>query len=350
MGHFAPVVAVFECRPAQAVEGVELGDGAVDELGVTADKAHAAFGGVGDLAVADHNLAVGGAETVAAHVVDDAVLDAQFQAADVGGIADDAVGAAVDVAPVEAVAVAGGGEADALPLVGDAVVGLVFKHEVGAVAAQDDGALHGAFGAERAIDTQAGVAVEVEERAGGEGERGAFIDGEAVVNQIGPPGGEGGVGGDMEGAEHHDILAPGGEHHLLLHAVGEGEEELGLQLHGLVAVVDGGREFDEDAQAVALGAVDGLREAVVDVHAIDIDAEALAPAVEETDVGNADAVVVAVIDHEEGGGGADARYDGVEPQGVFGKGQAVARPGVEFLLVHARAEQQRGGENGQQYG
>ena len=140
------------------------------------------------------------------------------------------------------------------------------------------------------------------------------------------------------------------EHHLLLHAVGEGEEELGLQLHGLVAVVDGGREFDEDAQAVALGAVDGLREAVVDVHAIDIDAEALAPAVEETDVGNADAVVVAVIDHEEGGGGADARYDGVEPQGVFGKGQAVARPGVEFLLVHARAEQQRGGENGQQYG
>ena len=81
------VVGHIERIPTVGGEGIELCDGAVDKLVVTAEDIHAVTFGVADLRVAHPGLAVVQPQSVASHIVDDRVLQRESGGVGVGAVA-----------------------------------------------------------------------------------------------------------------------------------------------------------------------------------------------------------------------------------------------------------------------
>ena len=137
---------------------VEAGEGAMDEVVVSAEQIDAMAAGIAEEAVDGGTDGERGLQPVLADIVDDGIGEHEGGGGvkGVGSLEAQTEGGAVDVAVKEDIVLAGRAEDDAAPLGGDAVVGEVAEHVVEPVTPEEDGGVGGAEGMEGAIDTQVG--------------------------------------------------------------------------------------------------------------------------------------------------------------------------------------------------
>lgn len=340
-------VGQVEGVAALGAEGVELGNGAVDEGVCAALDVDTAAQGVADLGADDLRAAVGQHEAGPADVVDDAIgheeQGGRVFARDGGTVAHDAVVAAVYVALRELVVVAVGKEVDAAPAVGCVVVGQVGEHAVGAVAAQDDGPLQRAVGLQGAVDQERDAVVEHKRGALGQRERGAGGHHEGVVDDVGPRRVERAVGGDNLAAQHDDVHARGRQCHLLRGATLQREEQLVLPLTDVVAVLGRQLHLNAHVDAVLAAHLEVLPCPIGQVLPVDVDVEGRFGAQGQLHAADAQALVVAVV-HDEGLRGRAAVGDeGVEGYGVLRHrqlGLGAHRPRVVVVTSTHRYQQE----------
>lgn len=322
------------------IERIELGKGAVLHDDDSAIDKEAVAKGVGELTVEEAGIGVIEGEAGALAVMDDTALHIETMpgGVDSGGVADDGRGGITDLGVKELVAEGGTSEGYAAPLAADSVVGQIGEHMVETVATHKD-----AIGDEGSLDLDA--ALVVEEELGvldAKGHAGSYLHG--AVDDQRPGETEGAVAGEEGIADELGIPGEAAKGHGLLHPTLELEHKVVADLLGHVAHVALGGELDEDADAVVTAnlkvANDGAG-GVVEIGAVDIDAEARLVAVAEVGLGDADAVVVVVIGPEGIGGRADGGEYGVEADGIDREGEERRGAGGERVVVTTACQRQK---------
>ena len=184
----------------------------MSEAITAADEADGAANGVRELAARGLDMAVDSRQQIAAAVGDLRVMDADLASVGGGGQEVEAEGGVAHTDLLKLVVVAGGFEADAAPLARHTVVGQgdVGVDAVEAIAAQGDGAVARALGFEGAGHDEQGLVVEVERGPRLKGEGDALGHCQAVIDQVGASGGQGGIFGvRLATANDPDILPEG---------------------------------------------------------------------------------------------------------------------------------------------
>ena len=294
---------------------------------VPSDEVDRVAGSVGEFAPGGFDAAVDGCQKVATAVGDAGVMDADLATVRGGRAEVKAEGSAADVGVFEFVVEAGGFEADAPPLAGDAVVGQgdVGVKAVEAVATQGNGAILGSVGLECTGYDEFSLVVEVERGAGGKCECGTRSDDEAVEDKVGAIGSEGSAFSiGVASAEDVYILSDGLQEDKLADSVGIEKDGI-LNEQRSVGVICAGGDLNEHAQAVAFPKVDTAEG--VAFAAVYVEAEAAAPAACQCDRLDAEVFAVWVVDKELLRGRPDSGEEGVEGEGVGRKREPERRVG-----------------------
>ena len=230
-----------------------------------------------------------------------------------GRIAHQAVAGVAYLSVDNLVAVGRRMEGDAPPLSAHAVVRQIVEHVVQPVATQ-----RRAVSQQRAIDVDAGLVVEIERRTP-QRQRGSRVDAQSAIDDDGLAALYQRVMADDDVAQQQRIPRPATQADPLLHAALEGEQEVVLDHLGLGLIILRGRQLHEDADTVALAHLevgDDGAQRIVEIGAVDVDAESRLVALPQPDAAQAQSVARAVVDPEVVGPRPDGGEDGVHQHRV----------------------------------
>ena len=178
---------------------------------------------VGELAVFQRHLAMGGSQSLALAIVNGGLAQDEFLSGHVGGVTRNARESTVQVGELQQVVVGFLVEVDALPESGGKIIGQVVEHAVKPVAPQYHFLPGHSLRHEATIYVHPGVFMEIKRGARREGERRSLADGHRATDDDGLLSRPGGILADGGGGQQVGVPCVGLEVHFLLHAAFQGE-------------------------------------------------------------------------------------------------------------------------------